>query len=192
MDRRKALKSLGLSLGYVIATPSVISILQSCKNNPQVSWTPQFFSSNESYVLEKLIDLILPKTTSFPGAIDVNVPQFIDAYYDEVANKNDQAYFKKGIATITNSLGRSETNKEYDNLLSKYLKINHKDKEAFYKNDKDSLILETLRNLRNITIWAFKTSEKVGEEILAYDPIPGKLQGCISLEEVTNGKAWSL
>ncbi len=192
MDRRKALKGLGLSLGYVVATPSVLSILQSCNNNPQVSWTPQFFSSNESYVLEKLINLILPKTTNYPGAIDVNVPQFIDAYYDEVASKDNQAYFKKGIATITNLLGRSESNKEYNNLLSKYLKVNHKDKEAFYKNDNDSLVLETLRSLRNMAIWAYKTSEKVGEEVLAYDPIPGDLQGCISLEEVTKGKAWSL
>ncbi|RLD77819.1 MAG: gluconate 2-dehydrogenase subunit 3 family protein, partial [Bacteroidetes bacterium] len=50
----------------------------------------------------------------------------------------------------------------------------------------------TLTNLRTMTIWAYKTSEKVGEEILAYDPIPGDFHGCISLEETTKGKAWSL
>lgn len=192
MDRRKALKGLGLSLGYVIVAPSVISILKSCKNDPQISWTPQFFSSNESFILEKLIDLILPKTTSLPGAIDVNIPQFIDAYTNEVSSKEEQENFKKGVATISDSLGKSPNIEAFESLLTKYLKADQKDKEAFSENENDTLALKTLTNLRTMTIWAYKTSEKVGEEILAYDPIPGDFLGCISLEETTKGKAWSL
>ncbi len=192
MDRRKALKGLGLSLGYIVATPSVFSLLQSCKNDPQISWTPQFFSSNESFILEKLIDLILPKTTSLPGALDVNIPQFIDAYTNEVSSKEEQENFKKGIATISDSLGKSPNNEAFESLLTKYLKADQKDKEVFSKNEDDTLALKTLTNLRTMTIWAYKTSEKVGEEILAYDPIPGDFLGCISLEETTKGKAWSL
>ena len=192
MDRRKALKGLGLSLGYVVATPSVFSLLQSCKNDPQISWTPQFFSSNESFILEKLIDLILPKTTSSPGALDVNIPQFIDAYTNEVSSKEEQGNFKKGIATISDSLGKSPNNEAFESLLTKYLKADQKGKEVFSKNEDDTLTLKTLTNLRTMTIWAYKTSEKVGEEILAYDPIPGDFLGCISLEETTKGKVWSL
>lgn len=192
MDRRKALKGLGLSLGYVIATPSVISILQSCKNDPQISWTPQFFSSNESFVLEKLIDLILPKTNDLPSALDVNIPQFIDAYVNEVSSKAEQEKLKKGIATISESLSKSANNEAFKSLLTKYLKADQKDKEAFFENEDDTLVLETLINLRTMTIWTYKTSEKAGEEILAYDPIPGDFLGCISLEETTKGKAWSL
>lgn len=192
MDRRKAIKGLGLSLGYVIATPSVISILQSCKNDPQISWTPQFFSSNESFVLEKLIDLILPKTNDLPSALDVNIPQFIDAYVNEVSSKAEQEKLKKGIATISESLSKSANNEAFKSLLTKYLKADQKDKEAFFENEDDTLVLETLINLRTMTIWTYKTSEKAGEEILAYDPIPGDFLGCISLEETTKGKAWSL
>ena len=47
-------------------------------------------------------------------------------------------------------------------------------------------------NLRNSSVWAYKTSELIGETVLAYAPIPGKQQGCISLDEATGGKAWSL
>lgn len=43
-----------------------------------------------------------------------------------------------------------------------------------------------------MSIWTYKTSEKIGEKVLAYDLIPGKLQGCISLEEATGSKVWSL
>ena len=47
-------------------------------------------------------------------------------------------------------------------------------------------------NLRGMTIWGYKTSEYVGEEVLEYLPIPGEYIGCANLNEVTGGKAWSL
>ncbi|MEN8124303.1 MAG: gluconate 2-dehydrogenase subunit 3 family protein [Bacteroidota bacterium] len=195
MDRRKALKGLGLSLGYVIATPSVISILQSCKNETLISWVPQFFSKDESIILENLVGLILPKTENLPSSLDINIPQFIDAYLNEVASKEQQEFYTNGLSAIINSSGKS-VNKlhenDYDALLAKYLKANKSEIAFLKKNEKDSSILNTLTGIRSMTIWAYKTSEKVGEEILAYDPIPGDFRGCISLDEATKGKVWSL
>ena len=53
------------------------------------------------------------------------------------------------------------------------------------------LVFETLKGLRGRAVWAYKTSEKIGEDVLAYDPVPAEQKGCIPLSE-TNGKAWSL
>ncbi|MEJ2163444.1 MAG: gluconate 2-dehydrogenase subunit 3 family protein, partial [Robiginitalea sp.] len=39
---------------------------------------------------------------------------------------------------------------------------------------------------------AYKTTEYIGEEILAYLPVPGEYIGCGDLDELTGGKAWSL
>jgi len=47
-------------------------------------------------------------------------------------------------------------------------------------------------NLRGLTIWGYKTSEYVGEEVLAYLPVPGEYIGCADTQELTGGKAWSL
>ncbi len=44
-------------------------------------------------------------------------------------------------------------------------------------------------NLRNMTIWAYKTSEYIGEEVLAYLPVPGEYIPCGDLEELTGGKS---
>ena len=43
-----------------------------------------------------------------------------------------------------------------------------------------------------MTVNAFKTNEFIGEEVLAYAPIPGEQKGCVDLMEATGGKAWSL
>ena len=200
MDRRKALKGLGLSLGFVVATPTILSMLQSCKKDTTAvaSWVPKFFSADEGTVVENLVDLILPRTADLPGASDVNVAEFIDLYTSKVLGKEEQEGYKKGLAAVMKALKKPVgdiTTEDYDGLLAKYLKATKEEKEAFGDNEQDTQVLETLISLRGSAIWAYKTSEKVGEEVLAYDPIPGEQKGCISVEEATGewgGKAWSL
>jgi hypothetical protein len=197
MDRRKALKGLGLTLGFVVATPTVLSILQSCKTDAKnvTGWIPEFFSEEEGIVVKNLVDLILPKTADLPGASEVNVAQFIDLYTSKVSGKEEQEGYKKGLAAVIKALGKPVkdlTTEDYDGLLAKYLKASKEEQEAFRKNDEEAPVFQTLLGLRGGAIWAYRTSEKVGKEVLAYDPIPGEQKGCISLEEATGGRAWSL
>ena len=46
--------------------------------------------------------------------------------------------------------------------------------------------------IRDAAIWAYKSSEYVGEEVLAYLPVPGEYIGCGDLNELTGGKDWSI
>ena len=46
--------------------------------------------------------------------------------------------------------------------------------------------------LRSLSITAFRTNEYIGENVLAYAPIPGEQRGCVDLMETTGGKIWSL
>lgn len=194
MKRRDVLKGLGYSLSYVIAAPSVISLLQSCKNDTGTqAWIPVFFSGEQGLVIENMVDLILPKTDDVPGAIDLNLHRFFDAYVNEVSPVEDQENFKNGFDLLISALSKSVnkcTPEDYDAVLSRYLKAGKGVSDTF--KDTDKLIWNTLMHLRNITIWAFKTSEAIGKNVLAYDPIPGSYSGCIPLNETTGGKAWSL
>ena len=58
--------------------------------------------------------------------------------------------------------------------------------------EKDKAVFDTLKEIRDKTVWAYKSTEEIGENVLAYDPIPGIQIGCVSLEETTGGRAWSL
>ena len=195
MKRREAIKSLGMSLGLVVATPTVISLLQSCKNDPKIDWAPEFFSQDEGILLKKLVHMILPPTETLPGADEVNVAQFIDKYASVIAGKEDQENFTNGLKAIANALGKnvsSASDNDYDSLLAKYLKATPEQIEAFQNNEGEKQAFEALMGLRGISIWGYRNSRKVGMEVLAYDPIPGDQKGCISLEEATGGKSWSL
>ena len=93
MDRRKALKGLGLSVGYIVATPTLVNMLQSCKTDA-AEWSPSFFTTNEGKIIKSLIDLMLPKTEDLPGALDVNVPEFLDHYVSKIYTEKRQKSFK--------------------------------------------------------------------------------------------------
>ena len=204
MNRRNALKGLGLSIGYTIATPTILSMLQSCKTEADL-WVPSFFTMDEGIVLKNLIDLILPKTQNTPGALEVNVPEFLDLYISKTYDDIEQKKYKEGLSAIIKALPITEKGvndlktKDYDALLAKYLKIS-KEQQLIYKayddekdpKNEDAVTFKALDSLRSSSIWAFKTSEHIGKNVLAYDPIPGSQKGCISLEEATGGKAWSL
>lgn len=195
MKRREALKNIGLTLGYTAIAPSALSILQSCTSEAK-TWTPVFFSKDEGIVIKNLVDLILPKTEATPGALDVNVPEFLDVYALKVYNDEDRDKYKKGINSIVNALPISESGakdlktEDYTALLNKYLRATKTEETQFKKED--ILVHKSLSNLRNQAVWAFTTSETIGKNILAYDPIPAIQKGCISVDEATGGKAWSL
>lgn len=194
MDRRNALKKISLSFGYMVAAPTAFSILQSCIQNDQLAWNPKFFSEKEAIIVQNLIDQILPVTKGSPGALEVNVHKFIDAYFKEVVTPEQQNSFKKGIKLILEQLENSteKTDKqEYNQLLTKFLKAKPKEKSAFKNKEEDELIYHTLTDLRNKSVWAFKTSKEIGKNILIYDPIPGVQIGCMPLKEATGGKDWT-
>ncbi|MEW4924016.1 gluconate 2-dehydrogenase subunit 3 family protein [Algibacter sp. 2305UL17-15] len=197
MNRRDALKNISLGVGYTLAAPSILSLLQSCKSDVE-AWVPIFLSLEEGVVLKNLVDLILPKTEDTPGALEVNVPEFIDLFMAKGENEEHQAELRAGFASIMTALNIPEEDpsklktEDYDALLAKYLKADKTQLEKFKTSETDKLIFETLNYIRGKSIWAYKTSEFVGEKVLAYDPIPGPAKGCITVEEATGGKAWSL
>lgn len=198
MKRREALKNLGLATGFVVASPSIISLLQSCTAEAN-TWTPVFLSVEEGVVLTNLVDIILPKT-DIPSATEVNVPQFIDKYVHEVLDDESQAQIKTAFGTIISLLKPNAEDKiekvtedDYKALLDNHMLLeNEVDSEREANPDsKDMTKSEFLNNVKWMTINAYKTTQEIGENVLAYDPVPGAYF-CGDLQELTGGKSWSL
>jgi hypothetical protein len=198
MKRREALKNLGLATGFVVASPSIISLLQSCTSDAK-TWTPVFLSVEEGVVLTNIVDIILPKS-DIPSATEVNVPEFIDNYMDEVLMVEDQAKVKTAFGNIISILKPNAetkiekvTQEDYKALLDNHMLIKDEvdaEREA-NKESKDMTKSEFLNNLKWMTINAYKTTQEIGENVLAYDPVPGAYY-CGDLQELTGGKSWSL
>lgn len=215
MDRRKALKNMGMSLGYVVATPTLISIVQSCKEENPLEWAPDFFSKEEGTVISHLVDIILPKTDT-PSATEVQVNLFIDRFADKVMQDRQQQFLKMTMGKFINkaladsskkNAGELEP-KDLEHVLFSTLKLTKEKQKSnleaieIYQGKiaegKKSTLEDQVaqyafaNSLRGLTILGYKTSEYVGENVLAYLPVPGEYVSCGDTQKLTGGKAWSL
>ncbi len=215
MERRIALKNMGLSLGYIVATPTLISLVQSCKNEKVLEWTPDFFTKDEGSVITHLVDIILPKTDT-PSASEVQVHLFIDRFSSQVLDKKQQDFLRLSasnfMAKALKDAGKEKasdlTPEDLEPVLAQSLKVSKEDEDAYFKSissyheavskgetaELDELVSQFAfaNDLRRMTIWGYKGSEYIGEEVLAYLPVPGEYVGCGDLQELTGGKAWSI
>ena len=191
MDRRKAIKNIGTGIGAITLTPSIAAIFQSCQSS--TGYTPAFIPKQDFNSFSQILELIIP-TTDTPGAIELKLPEFLDAYVDAVWSQDLKESFSKGWEAFKNDAlnvnGKENANQitkeNWDRQLSKYLK------QSVKSNETDELALKFANDLRDLTINSYKINEYVGENLLAYSPIPGDYIGCVDLEETTGGKAWSL
>lgn len=199
MRRRDALKHLGFTTAFFVATPSVISVLQSCTNDTE-TWVPEFLSEEEGVVLKNLVDIILPKTEDLPSAVELNIPQFIDKYMHDIFDDESQSQYKTAFSNIIAILKpNAETaiekiNQEhYKTLLDLHMLIKD-ETDMERESNPEALALtksEFLNSIKWMSINAYRASEYIGENVLAYDPIPGTYY-CGDLQELTGGKSWSL
>ncbi|SHI99380.1 gluconate 2-dehydrogenase subunit 3 family protein [Pseudozobellia thermophila] len=197
MDRRKVLKQTGLLAGATVFGPSLFSLLQSCREEPRLDWKPEFFTEEEALTIAALLDAILPRTET-PGALDVKADMFIDKViahtYDEkeqqgmrdqIAEFNAQCVKKHG--SNFSDLGEAEKNEA--------LKTAEANSGKFSRGVWGTAVGEQepigfYRAFKSMALWAYTTSEEIGEKVLNYDPIPGGYEPCKPLSEV--GNRWSL
>lgn len=216
MNRREALKKLGLSFGFLVSAPAAASFLQGCSSSQTAAEGLQFFTEEEAEILTKVVDIILPATPDSPSASEVGVPEFMDQYLYEVVSLDEQdlikEYMANFIARIKEESGKNQVNAindaDIEPILASSLKKTQQEEQALHEkidsyvqakqNNEDTELFDEvasyalLTNIRSTAIWSYKNSQTVGEEVLAYEPIPGRQAGCVDLQEATGGRAWSL
>ena len=136
MNRRKALKNIGFSLGAVSATPTLVSLLSSCQNEP--NWSPKLLSNSQIDFISNYIELIIPKTKDIPGGIELGLHKWVDICAKLILNKESQKNYLFSLECLINdTLNSSSKDKigelkinDYINQLKKFfLAENSKNKK---------------------------------------------------------------
>ena len=197
MERREALRRTAKLAGTAALTPTLWSLLQSCKQQTRLNWSPLFLDDEQAKFISALVDTLLPKTDT-PGALDMKVDMFLDKVFAEMYGESGQAQVVSEIASFNQTckdrfgevftdLGEADRTALLNELEANSPKfvgkvwgtaVSQQEPVCFY------------RSMKSLAIWAYFSSEEVGKNILSYDPVPGDYLGCIPLSEV--GNSWSL
>ena len=170
MNRRDLLKKGVYGLAGVSLSSTLISTLQSCTSIEKYS--PHYFSKTEFSLLSNIVDFLIPKTET-PGALELKVPQFIDIIISETYNNESKNNFSNKLKLLIEDFKSNNIDlSDYNSMKSKFVNdFNNKTHQEIYNQ------------IRDLTVWGFKTSKEIALNVLNYNPIPGYQLGCVDIDK---------
>ena len=185
MKRREIIKYAAYATGAALSAPLALSILSGCKTDASTAseiGKLHFFNSDEFSIIKTIVDLILPKTDS-PSATEVGVHTMIDSMVGTAYRPEAKEDYKKNFAKLFSFLSEKKFLSESSESQFALLKQLEEPNDEKTKSAYDGYLA-----LKQQTIAYYLTTEEIGTKFLTYLPVPGKYQGCISLEEAGGKK----
>lgn len=166
MNRRHLIKGMG-AVALYSSFPAVMGeFISSC--NTAKKHQPLFFTAPEFELIEAITDTVIPKTST-PGALETQVPVFIDMVVKNCMNNEDQQRIKKGLQELT--AGQFASLPATDKLTA-IKKID----DAAFKEEAD---MQWFRIIKKLTTIGYFTSQEGMTKALNYVKVPGDYKACI-------------
>lgn len=187
LARREVLRRAAWLLGGAISAPAALAILQGCsaKDAPKAAdWQPRFFKGDEAKVVTAIADIILPHTDT-SGALDANVPAFIDSMMDAVYDADAQARFRGGCAEFAAAKGGKA-----------FLDQSREAQTATVKQALEAAVAADaqprpfIMMARELTLLGFYTSQPGITENMEYQAVPTAYHGCVPLSQMKKPVYW--
>ncbi len=177
-------------LGYAVATPTLVGVLNGCKATPELAFKPVFLSEDQARLVAEVAEIIIPKTDT-PGAKDVGVPGFIDLMLKDCYKKEDQDRYLAGLTEFDNAAKTAYGEAFLDLDPAQQAEHVKKVHDAAIEATRSGELKERpfILTTKELTVTGFFTSEPGATQVLQYAPVPGAYHGCLPLAEV--GKTWA-
>ncbi|MEH6548685.1 MAG: gluconate 2-dehydrogenase subunit 3 family protein [Pseudomonadales bacterium] len=194
MNRREAIKSLGIALGLSLS-PALVRAL----SNPELSVHEKPLDQQYAKLIEVLSELVIP-TTDTPGAIAAGVPEFINGIVSNWYTPAERDIFLSGLVDL-NAEAQQQYGAPYVDLTEgqQILLLEAAELAASeYQSDDGMAMMLNLDEdlspffikLKELVIVGYYTSEIGASQELNYNPMPMSYKGDIPLTDV--GRAWAV
>ena len=167
--RKSVMASIGLSL-----SPGLLMSLESCSKSRPTADQPIYLIEEQFDAIWQMAELILPQTDA-PGASEAGVAPFIDQLFGEYFEEEERIKYESGLQSFFENC-QNEYGKSFLRL--------EKEKQTAYLQQLDTAEPPDafFRSFKQIILWAYFTSEQ-GMKSMNYLPVPGRYNGCISIDD---------
>ncbi len=189
MDRREMVYRLSLGLGVSISVPALILSMDSCKT--KVSGgdiTAVVFNRTQLNVVRELAEFILPATDT-PGAGDLQLHLFADRMINAVYDDGAKNLLLEGLEEFRQKCkARYQmdfpdcTEDQKSEFIKEQERISPLARPQIWGNPVGpDTRPDFYRQMKSLILLGYFTSERVGKDLLHYEPVPGKFDGCTDL-----------
>lgn len=199
MNRRDALERVALMMGGVVSAPTILAFLEGCTPGEK-SGTQQFtgFQADQLSLVSEVAETILPATDT-PGAKDAKVGEFIEVMLKDCYYPKDQNSFLSGLEELSKKGFMKASPDERVKLLTEAEDHSYQFKEETALKRKQAKENQQVFDepgvpffslMKELTLLGYFTSEPGATQALDYLPVPGRYEGCITLE--SGQKTWAI
>lgn len=193
MNRREALQRFSLVIGgTLLGADSMLAknIDWDAIDDAPDSKSIGLFSKSQVKLLNDIADTIIPDTGT-PGAKAAKVGQFIAVIVSDCFEPADQKVFTDGLEQIQDQC-KQKTGKTFSKSspAQRLAFLNGLDAEqkAYYKSKKPTDPPLFFRQMKDLTLWGYFTSEIGSTQALRYLPVPGRYE---TIEYKKGDRAWA-
>ncbi|WP_456462402.1 gluconate 2-dehydrogenase subunit 3 family protein [Reichenbachiella sp.] len=189
MNRRDILKSVGLIVGGTVIGADAF-LLNGCTFSEEQLG---ILSNKQIKLLEEIAETILPHSEKSSGAKDAKVGPFIDRIVSDFYTTQEQQVFLEALTKFKELDFESLKQEEKEAILLKEEKYIEENDKFTFTNQETGESFETRQPyvmIKQLSIWAYLSSEVVAKNNFNYLPIPGKYTGCVEVTPETKPMYW--
>ncbi|WP_104202319.1 gluconate 2-dehydrogenase subunit 3 family protein [Billgrantia saliphila] len=176
MNRRELLKMITVATGTALVGGNSLfafSASDECDRG---------FSAEDIQRLDELAETILPRTDT-PGAKDAEVGAFMSVFVSACYTPEERGLFQQGLAQL-DARSRAAHDRDFlslDDAQRRDLVV-ELDREARAQVEASGEP-HYFTLMKQLTLFGFFTSEVGATEVLRYEAVPGRYDGCMPYEE---------
>lgn len=189
MNRRDILKSVGLIVGGIVIGADAF-LLNGCTFSEEQLG---LLTEEQIKLLEEIAETILPHSEKSPGAKDAKVGTFIDRIVTDFYNHQEQQVFLEALSKYKELDFESLKPQEKETHLLNEEKLIKANPIYTFTNKETGESFETRPPyvmIKQLSIWAYLSSEIVAKNNFNYIPIPASYTTCVDLDTNTKPMYW--
>lgn len=186
MDRREALKRVGLLMGGTVSLSVVSGVMSGCQATGAGGYAFQTLNPAQGQLVDTISELIIP-TTDTPGASAAKVNEFIDLMLTDWYDVEDKDRFMAGLQEVDAMANAANGSAFVDNTEEQQIALlTELEDNALSASGGDKPFFLMMKEL---TLTGYYTSEIGASQELKYVHTAGEYRGDVPYSEI--GRAYS-
>lgn len=182
MNRRIALKQMGFLTAGAMLLPACV------REAKQLSMVLKniVITGDQEALLAEIVGTIIPATDT-PGAKELNVHQFVLRMVDDCQDTENQQDFVTGLGQVeeaTNErFAKSFSDCTTGERMTLFAELEEKKEPEMVSSQQESQLPALYAITKRYTIQGYLNSEYIMTNLLVYNMVPGRFNGCIEIKD---------
>ena len=178
MNRRKAIQQTAYLLGGTISASVIAGVMSGCQPTGEPDWAPQFLTKKQAATISEIAETILPESDTL-GAKSLHLTEFVDLMLKDCHTREEQLQFTKELDKFEeicqSSIGKTFVNATPEKRQNFLIEL----EQNALANQQQTGEKAFITKIKELVIVGYFTSEYAITELMNFNPIPQKFEGCV-------------